>query len=174
VTYKRALILRSRTFKRDHVYAIWAREPLKRDAHHGGRLASCGTSNAREKLALEFREVAMTKNAMRPVRFTPDNLQRVRQLAAEGNSSIEIAKSMGSTPASVKNVCCRHKIKIPRKRRSIRNALSTLEAHLPASLSIKFQRKAEHLQISASLLASRLLEAIVVSNIYEAVLDDKD
>jgi hypothetical protein len=30
------------------------------------------------------------------------------------------------------------------------------------------------LQISASVLASRLLEAIVVSNIYEAVLDDKD
>jgi hypothetical protein len=49
-----------------------------------------------------------------------------------------------------------------------------LVAHLPASLSAEFHRKAEHLQISASVLASRLLEAIVVSNIYEAVLDDKD
>jgi hypothetical protein len=47
-------------------------------------------------------------------------------------------------------------------------------AHLPASLSIEFHRKAKDLQISASVLASRLLEAIVVSNIYEAVLDDKD
>ena len=116
----------------------------------------------------------MRKKAVRPVRFTPDNLQRVRQLAAEGNSSIEIAKSMGSTPASVKNVCCRHKIKIPRTRRSIKNTLSELVAHLPASLSTEFHRKAEDLQISASVLASRLLEAIVVSNIYEAVLDDKD
>jgi hypothetical protein len=54
------------------------------------------------------------------------------------------------------------------------DALSKLVAHLPASLSTEFHRKAAHLQISASALASRLLEAIVVSNIYEAVLDDKD
>jgi predicted transcriptional regulator len=115
--------------------------------------------------------MAMTKKAMRPVRFTPDNLQRLRQLATEGKSSIEIAKLMGSTPASVKNVCCRHQIKIPRRRRSISDAVSK---HLPASLSTEFHREAEHLQISASMLASRLLEAIVISNIYEAVLDDKD
>jgi hypothetical protein len=117
--------------------------------------------------------MAMTKKAMRPVRFTPDNLQRLRQLATEGKSSIEISKLMGSTPASVKNVCCRHKIKLSRARRSIENTLSKLVAHLPAPLSIEFHRKAEHLQISASMLASRLLEAIVISNIYEAVLDDK-
>src|SRR5262249_48263579 len=118
--------------------------------------------------------MAMTKKVGRAVRFTPDNLLRVQQLAAEGLSSIEIAKSMGSTPASVKNVCCRHKIKIPRRRRSMRNTLSELVAHLPTSLSAEFHRKAEQLQLSASVLASRLLEAIVVSNIYEAVLDDKD
>jgi hypothetical protein len=43
------------------------------------------------------REMAMTKKAIRPVRFTPDNILLVRQLAAEGNSSIEIARSLGST-----------------------------------------------------------------------------
>jgi hypothetical protein len=95
-------------------------------------------------------------------------------MAAEGNSSIEIAKFMGSTSASVKNVCSRHQIKIPRKRRSVENALSTLVAHLPAPLSTEFHRKATKLQISASVLASRLLEAIAVSDIYDAVLDDKD
>ena len=116
----------------------------------------------------------MKKKVGRPVRFTADNLLRVRQLVAEGNSSIEIAKSMGSTSASVKNVCSRHKIKIPRKRRSVENELSELVAHLPASVSTEFHRKAAQLQISASVLASRLLAAIVVSNIYEAVLDDKD
>ena len=116
----------------------------------------------------------MAKKASRPVRFTTDVLLRVRQLAAEGRSSIEIAKLMGSTPASVKNVCCRHKIKLPRRRRSIENTLSKLVAHLPAPVSIEFHRKAERLQLSASMLASRLLEAIVISNIYEAVLDDKD
>ena len=116
----------------------------------------------------------MIKKASRPVRFTPDNLLRVRQMAAEGLSSIEIAKYMGSTPASVKNVCCRHKIKLSRRRRSMENTLSKLVAHLPAPLSSEFHRKAEHLQLSASMLASRLLEAIVISNIYDAVLDDED
>jgi len=118
--------------------------------------------------------MAMTKKSIRPVRFTPDNLLRLQQLAAAGLSSIEIAKSMGSTPASVKNVCCRHKIKIPRKRRSASNTLAKLVARLPASLSAGFQRKAEQLQLPASVLASRLLEAIVVSDLYEAVLDDED
>jgi len=113
--------------------------------------------------------MTMTNKVRRPVRFTQDNLLRVRQMAAEGKSSIEIAQSMGSTSASVKNVCCRHKIKIPHKRR-----LSKLVAYLPASLSSELQRKAENFQISASMLASRLLAAIVASNIYEAVLDDRD
>jgi hypothetical protein len=116
-------------------------------------------------------------------KFTPDNLLRIQQMAAEGSSSIEIAKFIGSTSASVRVACCRHKIKIPRGPRSRRNAMSkpvrassdqSIVAHLPPSLSIEFHRKAEHLQISASVLASRLLAAIVDSNIYEAVLDDKD
>jgi hypothetical protein len=81
---------------------------------------------------------------------------------------------MGSTSASVKNVCSRHKIKLSGRRRSVKNALSTLVAQLPASLSTEFHLKAKQLQISASMLASRLLEAIVVSDIYDAVLDDKD
>jgi hypothetical protein len=90
-----------------------------------------------------FLEVAVAKTGTmamtrRPIRFTPDNLLRVRQMAAEGNSSIQIAQSMGSTSASVKNVCCRHNIKIPRRRRSVENTLSPLVAHLPASLSTEF------------------------------------
>jgi hypothetical protein len=45
---------------------------------------------------------------------------------------------------------------------------------LPASLFIKFRRKAEDLRIPAPILTRRLLAAIVVSNIYEAVLDDNN
>jgi hypothetical protein len=118
---------------------------------------------------------------MRLIRvFTPNNLRRIQQMARDGSSSIEIAKSIGSTPASVRKKCCQHKIKIRRGRRSMRNApvhpLSdeSIVAHLPASLSVEFHRKAEQLQIPASILASRLLAAIVDSNIYEAVLDDND
>jgi hypothetical protein len=56
----------------------------------------------------------------------------------------------------------------------VSNTLSKLVAHLPASLSADFHRKAEQLQLSVPVLASRLLEAIVASNLYEAVLDDED
>src|SRR5262249_19911977 len=100
--------------------------------------------------------------------FTPDNLLRIRQMAAEGSSSFEIAESIGSTPASVRVMCCQHKIKIGRSRTP---SPSLLLARLPASLSIEFHRKAEHLRIQASYLATRLLAAIVESDLYEAVLD---
>ena len=114
--------------------------------------------------------------------FSPDNLLRIRQMAEKGSSSIEIAQCIGSTPASVRVKCCEHKIKIRRGRRS-RNALSkpihplsdqSIQARLAAPLSIEFHRKAKELRIPASDLASKLLAAIVTSNIYEAVLDDKD
>jgi hypothetical protein len=121
---------------------------------------------------------------MRPNRiFNPTNLLRIQQMAVEGSSSIEIAKAIGSTPASVRMRCSHHKIKISRGRRSRRNAMSkpvrassdqAIVARLPPSLSFEFHRKAEQLQIPASVLASRLLAAIADSNIYEAVLDDTD
>ena len=114
----------------------------------------------------------MTKKKDMQRIFTPDNLLRIRQMAAEGGSSSEIAESIGSTAASVRVVCCQHKIKIGRRRRA--GTPSLLLARLPASLSIEFHRKAEYLRIPASDLASRLLAAIVDSDIYEAVLDDED
>jgi hypothetical protein len=48
----------------------------------------------------------------------------------------------------------------------------TIVAHMPAPLYIEFYRKAEHLRVPVSVLASNLLSAIATSNIYEAVLDD--
>jgi hypothetical protein len=102
--------------------------------------------------------------------FTPHNLLRIRRMAEEGRSAIEIAKSIGSTPASVRVMCCHHKIKIGRGQLSD----AAIVAHLPGTLSAEFRRKADELQIPTSVLATKLLSAIVVSNIYEAVLDDKD
>jgi len=83
---------------------------------------------------------------------------------------MEIAKFIGSTPGSVRVVCSHHKIKLAREQRSV--SFHPIVALLPESLSIEFHRKAEDLEIPASVLARRLLAAIVVSNIYEAVLDD--
>jgi hypothetical protein len=46
-------------------------------------------------------------------------------------------------------------------------------ARMPARLYFDFHRKAEHLRMPVSTLASNLLTAIASSNIYEAVLDDE-
>jgi bifunctional non-homologous end joining protein LigD len=62
--------------------------------------------------------------------FTPDNLLLIRQMAAEGRSSIEIAESIASTPASVRVVCCHHNIKLTRGRTPSNHAIVT---SLPAS-----------------------------------------
>ena len=120
--------------------------------------------------------------------FTPQNLILISHMAEQGNSAIEIAKAIGSTPGSVSVACSRHKIRIGRGRgrRSVRKALPdrvhhahpmsdhTIVAHMPAPLFVEFHRKAEHLQVPVSILASNLLAAIAISNIYDAVLDDED
>lgn len=111
----------------------------------------------------------------------PQKLLRIRHLAEQGNSAIEIARSIGSTPGSVRVFCSRHKIKIRRVRRYIRSALPrhfhsplehTIVARMPARLYSDFHRKAERLEMPVSVLASNLLAAIAASDIYEAVLDD--
>ena len=116
--------------------------------------------------------------------FSPQNLILIRHMAEQGNSAIEIAKAIGSTPGSVSVACSRHKIRIGRGRRSARKALPdrvhhvhpmsdhTIVAHMPAPLFVEFHRKAEHLQVPVSILASNLLAAIATSNIYDAVLDE--
>ena len=118
--------------------------------------------------------------------FTPTNLSLMRHMAEKGLSAFEIADTIGSTPGSVRVVCSHRKIRLKRGRRSVDRASQnsvrqvqrasdhTIMAHMPAPLFVEFYRKAENLQISASGLASNLLAAIATSDIYEAVLDDKD
>lgn len=111
----------------------------------------------------------------------PRKLLRIRHLAEQGHSAIEIARSIGSTPGSVRVFCSRHMVKIRRVQRYIRSALPrhfhsaldhTIVARIPASLSSDFRRRAERLEIPVSVLASNLLAATAASDIYEAVLDD--
>jgi hypothetical protein len=108
----------------------------------------------------------------------------MRQMAEQGGSAIEIARTIGSTPGSVRVVCCHHKIRLKRGPRAVyhvphtaacytqRKADQVIRAQMPKLLFVEFGRKAEQLQLSAPGLASRLLTAIATSNIYEAVLDD--
>src|SRR5262249_31141621 len=98
--------------------------------------------------------------------FTLNNILTIRRMAEEGRSATDIAKAIGSTPASVRVVCSHHKIKIGRGQ--------DIVVRMDGTLSAEFRRKAEELQIPASVLATRLLSAIVISNIYEAVLDQDE
>lgn len=113
----------------------------------------------------------------------PQKLLRIRNLAEQGRSAVEIANFIDSTPGSIRVFCSRHKIKITRSQRYLRNALPrhihspsdhTIVARMPGRHYFDFQRKAERLKMPVSVLASNLLTAIASSNIYEAVLDDKD
>jgi hypothetical protein len=113
--------------------------------------------------------------------FTAEAIQIVRRLADQGKSASEIADVIGSTAASVRVRCCQLKIKLaPRVRIDLP---STRQRHFqeqkliigmrPAVLAA-LEQKAARLQKSPTELARVLLEAIVSSDIYEAVLDDGD
>jgi predicted nuclease with RNAse H fold len=114
--------------------------------------------------------------------FNPQTITRMREMAENGRSAFEIAQAVGSTVGSIRVVCSRHKIRLRRGRRGQVISLPLVRApsihdvvaHMPASLYAEFYRKAEHLQMSPSVLASNLLAAITISNIFEAVLDDDD
>jgi hypothetical protein len=114
--------------------------------------------------------------------FTPLNIGRIREMAENGRSSFEIAQAIGSTAASVRAFCCRHKIHITRRGRAnglrlprtSSPSIHDIVVHMPAPLFAEFHRKAEHLRMSPSVLAGNLLVAITLSNIFEAVLDDQD
>ena len=112
--------------------------------------------------------------------FTPTAVEIIRSLADQGRSASEIADVLGSTPGSVRVKCCQFKIKLGRKRLR-RLAVETqdlpkhkLAAHLSPSIYAALLRKARHKQKLPSELAEMLLDAVISSNIYKAVLDDSE
>jgi hypothetical protein len=107
--------------------------------------------------------------------FTPAAVKIVRELAAQGKSSSEIADVIGSTPPSVRVKCCQLKIQLRRSGRpspSLEPTRGKLAIYLRPAEYIALQRKAAHMQKPAGELAEMLLEAIVSSNLYDAVLDE--
>lgn len=112
--------------------------------------------------------------------FTPGAVEIIRELAGQGKSASEIADKIGSTAASVRVKCCQLKIQLARGRRSLPRgrprqfAEQNLVVCMRPAAYAAFKRKAAHMQKSADELARMLLEAIVSSNIYEAVLDDRE
>jgi len=121
--------------------------------------------------------------------FTSENLALMRQMAAQGCSAREIAHAIGSTPSSVRVKCSYQKIRLRRGRRrapELLPAVQTIDcvrqpgdyarrslvSYLPPSVFAEFNRKANELNLSASTLASMLLNVIATSDLYKAVLDD--
>jgi hypothetical protein len=109
--------------------------------------------------------------------FTPGAVQIVRRLAGEGKSAAEIANVIGSTPASVRVRCCQLGIKLAQGARielSKTQQCNIKEQKLiavPPLIYAALADKAARMQKSADELARMLLEAVVSSDIYEAVLD---
>ena len=104
--------------------------------------------------------------------FTPTAVEVIRGLAREGRSASEIADAVGSTAASVRVKCSLLKIKLRRGRPGIVN--QRLVVHMRPADYAALERKARQMQQSATELAGMLLQAIVSSDIYEAVLDDSE
>ena len=111
--------------------------------------------------------------------FTPTAIQLIHRLAGQGKTASEIADAIGSTAASVRTKCCQLKIKLPRaahvglpeiQHRHIQE--QKLIVRMQPKVYAALEGKAVQMQKSADELAGMLLEAIVSSEIYEAVLDD--
>jgi hypothetical protein len=105
--------------------------------------------------------------------FTPNAIDTMRGLAAQGKSASAIAEVIGSTAGSVRVKCCHLKITLRRRaRHSTRIGAQSEVIYLPAADYAALKRKAAEMQKSAGELSEKLLGAIIRSNIYEAVLDD--
>jgi hypothetical protein len=115
--------------------------------------------------------------------FTSQKVALMQQMAGTGCSAREIAEAIGSTPSSVRVVCSRQKIRLKGGRRPVSkqdeqlaehvgSPEHTVVAYMPAPLYAEFNRKAAHLDLPVSMLATMLLNEIASSDLYKAVLDD--
>jgi hypothetical protein len=113
--------------------------------------------------------------------FTPAAIEILRRMANEGKSAPEIADAIGSTAASVRVRCCQLKIKLAQGARTDvpraqhRNVQEQkLIVGMPPAVYTALAQKAAGMRKSTDELVGMLLEAVVSSDIYEAVLDADD
>jgi hypothetical protein len=105
-------------------------------------------------------------------------------MAARGCSAPEIAKAIGSTPASVRVKCSQQKIRLKRgrgparsiKRRFGRPAESIrrvpIVAYLPEPIYALLVQRATELRKPPSMLVSVLLSTIASNGLYKEVIDE--
>jgi hypothetical protein len=105
----------------------------------------------------------------------------MRVMASDGKSASEIAAALGSTPGSVRVKCCQLKIGLTRRGRPslLRSEPANFPDQkvvvcLPAAVYADLSWHAAQKDISAAKLSQMLLEAIVGSDLYKAVLDESE
>jgi predicted HicB family RNase H-like nuclease len=113
--------------------------------------------------------------------FTSATITLIRKSAEEGKSAAEIADLIGSTAASVRVKCSQFKIKLSHRGRPVstkpRRPLSgqqKLVIRMEQNDYAALKKKAARMGKSSFELVTQLLEAIIRSNIYEAVLDERN
>jgi hypothetical protein len=110
--------------------------------------------------------------------FSSVAVDLIRDLAGQGKSSSEIAEAIGSTPASVRVRCSQLKIKLTPGRprlpptRSHQILEPQLVLYMRPAIYAALKRKAARTRKSPDQLAQARLDAIVRSDLYEAVLNE--
>jgi hypothetical protein len=94
--------------------------------------------------------------------FTPSAVKIIRESAAQGKTSAEIADLINSTAASVRVKCCQLKISLSRRGRPYLTCFGRekLVLHMHPADYAALKRKAGHMQKPASELAALLLGEI--------------
>jgi hypothetical protein len=106
-------------------------------------------------------------------------MEIVRQLAAQGKTAATIAEVVGSTTGSVRVKCCQFKIQLSRRGRPSlvptwpdEPKREKLVIYMHPADHAALNRQAANMQKAVSELAGMLLQVIVSSNLYSAVLDE--
>ena len=99
-------------------------------------------------------------------KYTREFLLSVPDLLIDGLSLEQIALSVHGKPSTIVELCYRHKIALP-SRRKLR-----VYARLRFSTVKQMQAQAETRGMTYNELAERLLEMIAKDNMYKAILDD--
>jgi hypothetical protein len=109
-------------------------------------------------------------NAARRRLYTPAVVEMMQQLAKENRTAAEIAVIIGSTPGCVRVKCSQFGIKLSQRGRR-NSSLRKLTVPLGREEYGAIERRAAAMRKSPVELARLLLEAIVSSDLYQAVLD---
>ena len=111
--------------------------------------------------------------------FATQNVALIRHMAAQGYSAREIAEVIGSTPSSVR--CSEEKIRLKHGRGRGRSQHIHVEelgeqvpivAYLSGSAYAQLVEKAKEVRQPPSVFVSKLLNAVVVGDLFEAILED--